>query len=93
MPDAMISIAEMGKAMPRPRDIDYAAVAVKNAIMEKFGNVELQELQVIAGDRTISVEHEGRIAEGTRDDLLAAVRKATSYANLWEVLAKDGRQR
>ena len=77
--------------MARPRDIDYAAVAVKKAIVEKFSRVELQELRVIAGERTISVEHEGRIAEGTRDDLLTAVRKATSYANLWEVLAKDGR--
>jgi hypothetical protein len=75
--------------MARLRDIDYAAAAVKKAIVEKFRDVELQGLQVMAGDRTIFVEHDGRSAEGTRDDLLAAVRKATGYANLWEVLAED----
>ena len=75
--------------MARPRDIDYAAAAVKKVIVEKFRDVELQDLQVMAGERTIFVEHEGRSAEGTRDDLLAAVRRATSYANLWEVLADD----
>ncbi|MCX7427498.1 MAG: hypothetical protein NTW96_17950 [Planctomycetia bacterium] len=75
--------------MARLRDIDYAAAAVKKAIVEKFRDVELRDLQVMAGDRTIFVEHDGRSAEGTRDDLLAAVRKATGYANLWEVLAED----
>ena len=75
--------------MTRPRDIDYAAAAVKKAIVEKFRDVELQDLQVMAGDRTIFVEHDGRSAEGTRDDLLAAVRKATGYAHLWEVVAED----
>ena len=75
--------------MSRPRDIDYAAAAVKRAIVEKFSDVELQNLQVMAGEQTIYVEHDGRNAEGTRDDLLAAVRKATSYADLWEVLAND----
>jgi hypothetical protein len=69
------------------RDIDYAATAVKTAIVEKFGRQhELQDLRVTANDRTISVDHEGRGAEGTRDDLLAAVRKANNYAQLWEVL-------
>ena len=71
------------------RDIDYAAAAVKKAIVEKFRSVELEDLKVVAGDRTIFVEHDGRNAEGTRDDLLAAVRRATSYADLWEVLAND----
>lgn len=75
--------------MARPRDIDYAATAVKKAIVEKFSDVDLQDLQVMAGERTIRVEFEGRSAEGTRDDLLAAVRKATSFADLWEVMAKD----
>ncbi len=79
----------MKEAMARPRDIDYAATAVKKAIVEKFSDVELQDLQVMAGDRTICVEFEGRNAEGTRDALLAAVRKATSYADLWEVLVND----
>ena len=75
--------------MSRPRDIDYAAAAVKKAIVEKFSDVELKGLQVMAGERTIYVEHDGRNAEGTRDDLLAAVRKATDYADLWEILAND----
>jgi hypothetical protein len=69
------------------RDIDYAATAVRTAIVEKFGRQhELQDLRVTAGDRTISIDHEGRAAEGTRDDLLAAVRKANNYDQLWEVL-------
>ena len=75
--------------MARARDIDYAATAVRKAIVEKFSDVELQDLQVMAGERTIYVEFEERNAEGTRDDLLAAVRKATSYADLWEVMAND----
>jgi hypothetical protein len=77
--------------MPMARDIDYAATAVKTALVEKFWKDNLQDLQTIACDRTISIHHDGRIAEGTRDDLLAAVRKATSYVNFWEVLASDGR--
>jgi hypothetical protein len=76
--------------MPMARDIDYAATAVKKSIVEKFWQTPLPDLTVIAGDKTISIQHEGRTAEGTRDDLLASVRKATSYANLWEVLAQDG---
>ncbi|MBN2215863.1 MAG: hypothetical protein JW719_00665 [Pirellulales bacterium] len=75
--------------MARLRDIDYAAAAVKRAIEEKFSNAELESLQVMAGERTIYVEHQGRSAEGTRDDLLADVRKATDYDHLWKVLADD----
>ncbi len=75
--------------MSRPRDIDYAAAAVKKAILEKFSDIELESLQVMAGERTIYVEHDGQSAEGVRGVLLAAVRKATSYADLWEVLAND----
>lgn len=71
------------------RDIDYAAVAVKTAIVEKFGRKnELDELTVEAKERTISVRHDRRAGEGTRDDLLAAVRKATTYDELWDVLPK-----
>ena len=74
------------------RDIDYAATAVKKAITEKFGRqTELQDLAVTANERTISVEHGGRSAEGTRDDLLAAVRAADSYERLWEVLPTHGK--
>ncbi len=75
--------------MARAQDIDYAAAAVKKAIVEKFRDVELQDLQVMAGERTIYVAFEGHNAEGTRDALLAAVRMATSFADLWEVLAND----
>jgi hypothetical protein len=67
------------------RDIDYAAKAVERAIVEKFGRKEqLQDLQVTAQERTISVRHGERSAEGTRDSLLAAIRKAESYEDLWQ---------
>lgn len=77
--------------MFRRRDIDYAADAVKKAISEKFSDVELENLQVTAGERTISIEHDGQNAEGTRDALLGALRKARSYSGLWEVFANDDR--
>jgi hypothetical protein len=78
---------------PRPmrRDIDYAAVAVKNAIVEKFGRRhDLEDLAVTANERTISVRHCERSAEGTRDNLLAAVRKAESYDQFWELSPQTG---
>jgi hypothetical protein len=77
--------------MERPRAIDYAATAVKRAMVEKFSDVDLETLQVMAGQRTIYIEHDGRNAEGTRDALLADIRKAANYADLWEVLASDDR--
>jgi hypothetical protein len=71
------------------RDIDYAAIAVKNAIAEKFGrSKDLQDLDVTAGEKWIAVSHEGQTAEGSRDDLLAAVRGAGTYEELWESLPK-----
>ena len=74
------------------RDIDYAAVAVKAAIVEKFGRKhELQNLRVTANEKTISVEDEGRVAEGTRDALLAATRKANDYEQLWKLMPQDGK--
>jgi hypothetical protein len=75
--------------MARDRDIDYAAVAVKKAIVEEFKDTALEDLQTVAGETTISIHHAGRKAEGTRGDLLTAVRKATSYDDLWEVLERD----
>lgn len=76
------------------RDIDYAATAVKTAIVEKFGrHNELQDLQVTANERTISIRHQDRMAEGTRDDLLAAIRAADSYPSLWEVLPAQSKSR
>ena len=72
------------------RDIDYAATAVKKAVVEKYGKAnDLDELDVIANERTISVRHEGRSAEGTRHDLLAAVRDADDYAGMWAILLGD----
>jgi hypothetical protein len=79
--------------MARDRDIDYAAVALKKALVEKFGDAALEDLETVAGESAISIHHAGRTAEGTRHDLLAAVRKATSYANFWEVLESEGRCR
>ena len=73
------------------RDIDYAAKAVKTALVEKFGKQnDLQDLNVTANDRTITVEHLGRRIEATRDDLQAAVRRASTYAAFWEASAKVG---
>ena len=70
------------------RDIDYAATAVKNALREKYGgDNSLDDLRVVANDRTISIYHDGKMAEGTRDRLLATVRAASSYADLWTALA------
>jgi hypothetical protein len=74
------------------RDIDYAAIACKTAIVEKFGRqTELQDLNLVANERTISIHHGDRVAEGTRDDILAAVRAADSYESLWAGLPKHGR--
>lgn len=73
------------------RDIDYAAVAVKNSLVEKFARQnQLEDLEVIANERTISVRQAGRVVEGTRDDLLAAIRKANIYDDFWQVLPGSG---
>ena len=72
------------------RDIDYAATAVKKAILEKFWKTPLPNLEVVANDKTISIRNDGHTAEGTRDDLLAAVRQATDYDQLWTALAQKG---
>ena len=72
------------------RDIDYAAIAVKKAILEKFWKTPLPDLEVVANDKTISIRSDGHTAEGTRDDLLASIRLAESYDQLWEVFAQRG---
>ncbi len=74
-------------------DLEYAATAVRRAIVEKFWKTPLEELLVVAADRTLEIQHEGRLAEGTRDDLLAALRKAATYPDFWEVLSAEGRCR
>jgi len=69
------------------RDIDYGALAVRKQIEEKFGRQEeLADLDVRAEETTIVVEHGKRRLVGTRDNLLAALRKATTYD---EFLATD----
>jgi hypothetical protein len=76
----------------RLRDIDYAARAVETAIQEKFGRHNaLDDLRVIAGERTIRIEHQGHAAAGTRDHLLAAVRASADYAALWQELRTSDR--
>ncbi len=67
------------------RDIDYAALAVRKQIGEKFGRQhDLGELEVLASETTIVVQDgEQRIAD-TRDNLLAAVRRAKKYHDLYE---------
>ena len=40
----------------------------------------------------MSVMHGDRLAEGTRDNLLAAIRKADTYENLWQMLLVSGEQ-
>jgi hypothetical protein len=74
-------------------DIDYAAVAVKTAIVEKFGRAtDLEHLEVSANERTISVTDGDRSAHGTRDKLMAEVRKAQTYDELWQGLLNSGSQ-
>ncbi|MCC7085379.1 MAG: hypothetical protein IT427_10265 [Pirellulales bacterium] len=72
----------------RPRDIDYAANAVRSALEDKFGRkVSLKDLQVAAQERTISIVDGPHCIEGTRDELLAAIRKADSYSNVWRLIS------
>lgn len=67
------------------RDIDYAAAAVNRAIVEKFGRAnDLNGLTVVARENTIALQDGTQSAEGPRDDLLAALRRAASYADFWE---------
>jgi hypothetical protein len=63
------------------QDIDYAAVAVKTAIIEKFGRASaLVGLDGVANNRIISIKHDRNYAEGARDKLLAAIRKSRQLA-------------
>jgi len=71
------------------RDIDYAATAVKRLIEEKFGRAEdLAHLTVTAHENTIELRDREHLADGTRDDLLDALRKSGSYADMWQLLAR-----
>jgi hypothetical protein len=73
-----------------PRDIEYAAIAVHRALTEKYGRQnDLHSVQVTAGETTISIRDGSRAGEGSRDDLLAAIRAADTYEQLWKTLGKD----
>ncbi len=66
------------------RDIDYAALAVKKSLLDKFGRQnDLDALEVTAGERIITVRDGSDVAEGTRDALMAGIRAATGYADFW----------
>ena len=70
------------------RDIDYAATAVKTALVEKFGRENgMEDLQVTAHESTISVQQGQRVTQGTRDSLLTALHKAGSYDQFWRISA------
>lgn len=85
----LIQRSNQKRQSPMLRDIDYAAVAVKNALLEKFGRKNsLEDLSVVAGEKTISVRDGQRHAEETRDNLLAGLRKADSYDSFWEIFAQ-----
>jgi hypothetical protein len=80
--------------MTMPRDIDYAATAVRTAIVDKFGHKnELAALEVNAGERTITVRDGEQTAEETRDELMAAIRDANSYEELWERWRREAESR
>lgn len=73
-------------------EVDYAAVAVRTAIVEKFfGKAEPPDLHLESAGRMISIRDAGRSAQGTRDDLLATVRKTQTYDAFWDLLLSDGR--
>jgi len=81
------AVQTLKKGWSMARDIDYAATAVNRAIVERFGRAnDLQHLTVTAKENTIEVRDGERIAEGTRHELLDALRKSGSYADLWQLL-------
>ncbi len=47
----------------------------------------MDDLVLIANERTISVQHGDRIAAGTRDHLIGAIRKVGSYGEFWKVVS------
>jgi hypothetical protein len=72
------------------RDTDYAAIAIRNAVEEKFGRqTSFPQLEIEGNERTITVRDGDRRVEGTRDNLLAALRRSATYADFWEVLETD----
>jgi hypothetical protein len=75
---------------PVLRDIDYAAIAVKTAVVEKYGRTDsLENLHVVAKEATIALTDGEHAAGGTRDNLLIALRKSGSYRNFWDLAASS----
>jgi hypothetical protein len=69
------------------RDIDYAALAVNRAIIEKYGRTnDLQHLTVTAKENTIAVCDGEYAAEGSRHELLDALRDSSAYVDFWKML-------
>lgn len=67
------------------RDIDYAAAAVRRAILERFPEETSEEtLAVHALEATILIEDRGMRAEGTRDELITRIRKVPTLDKFWE---------
>lgn len=67
------------------RDIEYAALAVRRQIVEKFGTQQdLSTLTVVAGEKSILVEDGQQRIEGTRDNLLAWLRGSSSYHEFYQ---------
>lgn len=72
------------------RDIEYAALAVRRQIVEKFGAQEdLTTLTVQAAETVILVDDGKQHIEGTRDNLLAWLRRSNSYRAFFEQNAAD----
>jgi hypothetical protein len=69
------------------RDIDYAATAVRTAIIEKFGRRNsLDQLQVVPNEKSITVHDGQHIVEAPRDSLMGALRKADTYDDFWQIV-------
>lgn len=68
-------------AVTMMHDIDYAALAVRKQIVEKFGRQQpLDELQVFVEGQAIVVVDGALRTSGTRDNLLISLRKAADYS-------------
>ncbi|MFO0913005.1 MAG: hypothetical protein U0795_08605 [Pirellulales bacterium] len=80
--------------MNRLRTIDYAARAVQAAIVDKYRiELDTSDLRVEALDDTIRVAASGRDIQGTRDELMAAIRQAASLDELLQPSASEAGRR
>ena len=93
--NAELCFAELRSAIARTdaangRDIDYAAKAVKTAIVEKYLREQRQDLETIAGDRPISIVTTG-VLQRVQGMTCLRLSARQQTADLWEVLAREGR--